>query len=115
MKQRLNVLKSGEMKPVTQEERVAKEKGLAKWKGAKLRRKRAFQDLEAMLLEAGVMSREELWVSSMQQRDFMRYSCYVGSWRDVSSAMIMQVIRNETQRKPKTACFSQDREFEIVC
>jgi hypothetical protein len=92
MRQRLKVLKSGQIKPVTQEERVAKEQDLAKWKGAKLRRKRAFQDLEAMLLEAGVMSREELWVSSMQQRDFMRYSCYVRSWRDVSCARIMQVL-----------------------
>lgn len=60
--QRLKVLKSGSIKPVSDAEREEAEKEHRKWKRCREARKRAFRELEGMLLDSGVMSKEDLWV-----------------------------------------------------
>lgn len=63
MEQRLTVLKSGNVKPVDARERERIEMEHRKWRGVRERRKRAFSEVEGMILDSGVVGRSELWVS----------------------------------------------------
>lgn len=60
--ERIRVLRSGSIKPVSKEEKEAAEKEWRRWKRAREARKRGFLDLEGMLLDSGVMNKQELWV-----------------------------------------------------
>lgn len=60
--ERLRVLRAGSVKPVNVEEREKVEGEWRRWKGIRDRRKRAFGELEGMLLDSGVIGKEALWV-----------------------------------------------------
>ena len=59
------ILHSGTSKPVDAGEKERVEGVFRYWRGARERRKRAFLELEGMLLDAGVLGRVELWVSDL--------------------------------------------------
>ncbi|ELR03845.1 hypothetical protein GMDG_01374 [Pseudogymnoascus destructans 20631-21] len=58
---RLHVLRAGSTKPVNVEEREAVEGEWRRWKRTRDARKRAFGELEGMLLDSGVIGKEALW------------------------------------------------------
>ncbi|OBT90858.1 hypothetical protein VE02_00423 [Pseudogymnoascus sp. 03VT05] len=60
--ERLRVLRAGSIKPVNVEEREKVEAEWRRWKGIRDRRKRAYGELEGMLLDSGVIGKEALWV-----------------------------------------------------
>ncbi|KFY61653.1 hypothetical protein V497_02805 [Pseudogymnoascus sp. VKM F-4516 (FW-969)] len=59
--ERLRVLRAGSTKPVNTEEREAVEAEWKRWKRVRDARKRAYLELEAMLLDSGVITKEALW------------------------------------------------------
>lgn len=58
----LAVLRAGSTKPVDVDERERVEGEWRRWKRTRDARKRAYLDLEAMLLDSGVITKEALWV-----------------------------------------------------
>ncbi|OBT51080.1 hypothetical protein VE04_08826, partial [Pseudogymnoascus sp. 24MN13] len=58
---RLRVLRAGGIKPVNVEEREKVAAEWRKWKRTRDNRKRAYKELEAMLLDSGVIGKEALW------------------------------------------------------
>ncbi|KFY23954.1 hypothetical protein V493_05539 [Pseudogymnoascus sp. VKM F-4281 (FW-2241)] len=67
--ERLRVLRAGSIKPVNVEERDAVEGEWKRWKRTRDARKRAYLELEAMLLDSGVITKEALWVRTLLTRD----------------------------------------------
>lgn len=63
--ERLRVLRAGSIKPVNVEERDAVEGEWKRWKRTRDARKRAYLELEAMLLDSGVITKEALWVRTL--------------------------------------------------
>ncbi|KFY72501.1 hypothetical protein V499_07349, partial [Pseudogymnoascus sp. VKM F-103] len=59
--ERLRVLRAGSTKPVNVEEREKVEGEWRRWKRTRDNRKRAYKELEAMLLDSGVIGKEALW------------------------------------------------------
>ena len=66
IEQRLRVLKSGSIKPVSSAEKQQVESEWKRWRRTREVRKRGFLELEGMLLDSGIMKREDLWVSNRQ-------------------------------------------------
>ncbi|KAH8592356.1 Tat binding protein 1-interacting protein-domain-containing protein [Bisporella sp. PMI_857] len=64
---RLNAFKEGEVKPVTAEEKEKIEKESKYWSGKSTKRKKAFEHLEAMLMDG--MSKEEIWERAGLEED----------------------------------------------
>lgn len=67
--ERLRELRGGSVKPVSAEEKEAVEGEWKKWKRSRDARKRAYLELEAMLLDSGVITKEALWVRIPTGRD----------------------------------------------
>ncbi|KFY63741.1 hypothetical protein V496_03696 [Pseudogymnoascus sp. VKM F-4515 (FW-2607)] len=59
--ERLRVLREGGSKPIDVDERERVEGEWRRWKRARDARKRAYGELEAMLLDSGVIGKEALW------------------------------------------------------
>lgn len=73
MEERLRVLKSRSVKPVSVEEKEAAEGEWKRWKRARDARKRAYLELEALLLDSGVITKEALWVRTPTRRDTLAW------------------------------------------
>lgn len=58
----MKVLESGSIKPVSEQEKEEAEKEYRKWKRCREARKKGFRELEGMLLDSGVIEKQDLWV-----------------------------------------------------
>ena len=59
--EKLRGFKEGEVKEVSKEDMERVEKEWRYWSGKRTGRKRAFEELEDVILVSGTMTREELW------------------------------------------------------
>lgn len=62
MEERLSVLRSGNIKPVSTQEKEDVEKMFKEWTRKKNIRRGIFAELEGMILDSGGIGKEELWV-----------------------------------------------------